>query len=151
MEIYGVSGHRELMHPDKLIEAAVQTYFERLQPKKIITGMAIGFDQLVADVCIKMRIPFVAAIPFDGQESIWPEHAKRRFYELLLKANEIAVVCEGGFAKWKLLKRNEWIVNNSEGLIIYMVEKRSGTKHCSEFAEKNKKPVFNIVDGLNSI
>lgn len=133
-----------------MIETAVEATFERLQPTKVITGMAIGFDQLVADVCIKMNIPFVAAVPFDGQENMWPEFAKQRFYKLLLQAQEIVVVNDGTYAAWKLLKRNEWIVNNSDALVCYMVERRTGTKHCVEFAEKKKKSIYNIVDGINN-
>ena len=52
-----------------------------LKPKKVITGMALGVDQWAAEVCIKLGVPFVAAVPFRGQELYWPEESRKRYFE----------------------------------------------------------------------
>jgi uncharacterized phage-like protein YoqJ len=83
MKKVAVTGHR----PDKLwgydmlqpkytkLRAAIRARMEELNGQIGITGMALGVDQLFAEVCIEMGIPFIAAIPFLGQASRWPTHA----------------------------------------------------------------------------
>lgn len=144
----GVTGHRELFHPDNIIKQGLKTYLLALEPDVVVTGMAIGFDQLVAEVCIELGIPFVAAIPYDGQEDLWSPDMKQRFYTILLHAADIVVVSPGEYQKWKLPVRNCWIVDNTDCLCSYMVERRGGTLHCVTYAEKKIRPVFNLASHL---
>jgi uncharacterized phage-like protein YoqJ len=141
----GVTGHRELFHPDNIIKQGFKTYLETLAPDVVVTGMAIGFDQLCAEVCIELEIPFVAAIPYDGQEDLWSPDMKHRFYTILLQAADIVVVSPGEYQKWKLPVRNCWIVDRVDCLCSYLVEPRGGTLHCVSYAEKKNKPVFNLA------
>lgn len=51
---------------------------------EVIIGMALGLDQIAALTAIEMRnegyhIKLVAAIPFKGQESNWPEASKKLY------------------------------------------------------------------------
>jgi uncharacterized phage-like protein YoqJ len=141
----GVTGHRILEHEVKVIKSRMASVLDQLRAELVISGMAIGFDQLVCEVCVEKGIPFISAIPFDGQENAWVESDRTNFYELLLKAKEIKVVSEGGFAKWKYLVRNKWIVDNSNILVSYLPSFRdSGTKHCVDYAVKNKVRTINI-------
>lgn len=144
--ILGVTGHRELFHRDSILKSHLTSYLKLKKPVKVLTGMALGFDQLVAEVCVELGIPFVAVIPYDGQEDLWSPDMKIRFYNLLLKAAEIVVVTPGPYEKWKLSVRNCWIVDHSTEMLNYMVEPRGGTLHCTNYAIKRNVLIVNLVD-----
>ena len=143
-----VTGHRYLSHPENKIHKRLEFVWEKLQPSIVLTGMAVGFDQLVAENCINNNIAFKACIPFEGQEAIWPEHLKRKYHSLLEKAQEIYYVSPPGYAPWKLLVRNKYMVDNSKAIIAYYdISKNSGgTKHCVEYFNSLKRPSINIWD-----
>lgn len=147
--IVGVSGHRpaklgvyKLPNPiyDTII-SRTKSEFEKLKPEKIITGMCIGYDQWCAEVAIEMNIPFVAAVPFVGQELLWPQDAQTKYKELLAKAEHIEIVNPGGFASWKMQARNQWIVDNCNLMLVVLKQsiKWGGTYNCVEYARAQNK------------
>ena len=84
--IMGVTGHRELGHtPEEIRERFLEMILKH-KPTKVITGMAIGFDTIVAQVCVEFGIPFIAAVPFENQDSIWPQADRDIYRELLTHA-----------------------------------------------------------------
>lgn len=167
-----VTGHRpnKLGHDyhytsqrSKCIMDQVETYFSIYKPKFVYVGMAQGFDSMVALVCIKMKIPFIAAIPFIGQEMKWPSHGQKFYFELLSKAHNIHV-CDIGvditYNEWKQMpegkyndkvmqKRNEWLVdrlNPTEDRLLACHDGTSGGTHnCIKYAESQHK----IIDYIN--
>lgn len=148
MNIIGVTGHRSLKRSIKDIKKDFIDTFLNLEGTKVITGMAIGYDQLVAECCVENNVPFIAAVPFKGQEKLWPDFIKTKYEKLLSKAEEIKIVSDGEYAAWKMHVRNEWIVNNSTKYIISYFDgnhiKGSGTSACIKYAIKKAKLVFNV-------
>ena len=73
-----VTGHRH----DKLggysptafrtLQVLAEQELIKLAPTTVLTGMALGWDQAVAAACVKLGLPFVACVPFAGQDRIWP-------------------------------------------------------------------------------
>jgi len=55
---------------DNLVKIA-EDYLKESKPDKVISGMALGWDQALAEACVNLNIPFIAAVPFKGQESKW--------------------------------------------------------------------------------
>lgn len=147
----GVTGHRNLSHPDLTIKQAFTSYLKLLQPKLVLTGVALGYDQLCAECCIELNIPFTAAVPFDGQEDLWSSDMKVKFYNILLKTKEVVVVNPGPYERWKLNARNCWIVDHCDCICSYLIESKGGTKHCVDYALKKNKPVFNLAKALSAI
>lgn len=150
--IVAFTGHR----PDKLgsyepneisnkVKGDITKALSELKPEKVISGMALGVDQIAAEVCIDLGIPFIAAVPFLGQESMWPLKSKEHYRYLLSKASDIEVVCDGGYAAWKLQKRNEWMVDNCNLLIAVWNGSDGGTKNCFDYAQKVGRKTF-IID-----
>ena len=43
----------------------------KLKPEKAISGMALGVDQWAAQICVDLKIPWIAAVPFEEQDLIW--------------------------------------------------------------------------------
>jgi uncharacterized phage-like protein YoqJ len=82
---------------------------ENEKPSKVISGVALGVDQLFALICLEMNIPVIAAIPCDNQDKIWPQQSKELYHSILNNSLvESHVICPGPYAPWKMQKRNEW-------------------------------------------
>jgi uncharacterized phage-like protein YoqJ len=121
----------------------------KLQPEKVISGMALGFDTCLAQAAIDLGIYLIAAVPFDGQESIWPQNSKEKYYELLIQANETVVVSTGGYAAWKLHKRNQWMIDNCDKILaLWNGDKSGGTYQCLQYAKD--KEVINLWESFNT-
>lgn len=127
------------------IEAALK----ELKPEKVISGMALGIDQWAAHIATKLGIPFIAAIPFIGQDGKWPTESRKIYKILLAKASETVVVSEGGYSAAKLQIRNEWmvdqLVHEDDRLIAVWDGSRGGTGNCVAYAEAKKKKIYRII------
>lgn len=115
-----------------------------LAPSKAISGMALGVDQWAAWACVEMGIPFIAAVPFHGQESLWPESSKHQYFELLKKAEEVHTVSEGGYLPMKMHERNQWMVDNADVIIAVWDGSPSGTGKCVQYATQKGKKIYRI-------
>jgi len=143
--IAAVTGHRPTKTGgyskaarDKLIDFAIQTLQEHL-PDYIVTGMALGWDQAIAQACVSLSIPFEAAIPFRGQESIWPYDSQEHYNHLLDCAQKVTVVSEGTFTAQKMQIRNEYMVHQAASqpggkLLTLWDGSPGGTKNCIQYA-----------------
>jgi len=138
-----VTGHR----PDKLgseydmkgpisrnIYSTLECIIAQLKPSLMITGMALGVDMIFANLAIRQNIPFIAAIPFEGQQKKWPLKSQQLYNRILSYAKEKVVVCEGGYEPWKMQKRNEWMVDRSDLLIAVWDGSKGGTYNCVNYA-----------------
>jgi uncharacterized phage-like protein YoqJ len=124
----------------KIIDA-----LHKFSPTEAIVGMAQGVDQWAASACIELNIPYIAAIPFIGQERVWPDEAKRIYRYYLGNSKKVEIISSGGYAAWKLQKRNEWMVDNCDLLIaVYKTGSTGGTKNCIDYAKSINKEIFII-------
>lgn len=144
------TGHR----PDKLggyceatdnrLRAIARLALEREDPTTMMVGMALGWDTAVALACTDLHIPFIAAVPFKGQDNAWPYNARRRYNDILAKAEHIVIVCQGGYAPWKMHRRNEFMAEETEGVIaLWNGDERGGTCHCVNYARSLGRPIYN--------
>lgn len=127
----------------RLVRLAMKSICEH-RPTEIITGMALGWDTAVAVAACTLNIPYIAAVPFKGQENKWPEESVDLYRFLLSKAKNIVYVCEDGYAPWKMQKRNEWMVDNSETVLALWDGSNGGTANCIAYARGVDKPVINV-------
>lgn len=150
--IVAFTGHR----PDKLggYNLPNETYLKvcreidktlkELKPEKVITGMALGVDQWAAMIAYKLHIPYLAAIPFEGQEKAWPE-ASQKTYKLLRKlATEEVIVSLGGYSIDKMQTRNIWMVDHCDKLIAIWDGTKGGTGNCVDYAKSINKDIYRI-------
>lgn len=128
----------------EFITNELRRVLKELSPKQAITGMALGVDQWAAEICIDLKIPFVAAVPFRGQELYWPEDSRKKYLDLLAHAERVECINQGGYASWKMQTRNQWMVNNSDLLIAVFDGTPGGTKNCFDYAETEKKKIIRI-------
>lgn len=115
-------------------------------PNECIVGMALGWDTDVALACISIGVPFVAAIPFAGQESRWPAHSQRVFHAVLSYAAEVVIVCPGGYEPRKMQTRNQWMVDRCDIVLALWDGSPGGTGNCVSYAQAKEKRVHNVWD-----
>jgi uncharacterized phage-like protein YoqJ len=147
-----VTGHRPpkiggYVQTDPLrvaVKRAMMEIVEKIKPDFGITGMALGVDQDFADICVALDIPFIAAVPFKGQENAWPEESRDNYEELLSLAHKVEIVSPGGYGAWKMQKRNEWMCYQAHEILAVWDGSDGGTANCVAFAEKLKLPIHRI-------
>lgn len=155
MTILAATGHR----PDKLggygpdvFESLVNLatgYFVLAKsagaaPDGVISGMALGWDMAWAEAAYRSGLPFVAAVPFEGQERLWPDSSKRQHADLLKRAAQVVVVCPGGYDPQKMQTRNRWMVDHADGLVALWDGSSGGTANCVKYAQRIGRPVVNL-------
>ncbi len=107
--------------------------------------MALGADTLFSLIGLERNLPILACIPFKGQEKIWPKQSKDLYYKIL--GNPLVttrVVCEGGYAAWKMQRRNEFMSDECDKAIAIYDGSGGGTQNCIEYLNKIRKDVLRI-------
>lgn len=149
--IYAGTGHR----PDKLggysIEAYARLYtvarqflLEQGCETIVISGMALGWDQALAHAAAVLGYHWIAAVPFAGQESAWPQESQLRYKQLINCCPEVVTVCPGGYSPSKMQLRNQWMVDNCDTVLAMWDGSAGGTGNCIKYAEKRKRPIVNL-------
>jgi uncharacterized phage-like protein YoqJ len=112
------------------------------RPAVMIVGMALGWDTACAQACLALGVPFVAAIPFRGQEQRWPDAAQLRYHKLLSASCELRVISSVASIH-AMQARNRWMVDNCTNLVALWDGSQGGTKNCVEYAEVLERPYSN--------
>lgn len=113
-------------------------------PDKIITGMALGYDTWLAQISYKLKIPFIAAVPFLGQESKWPKESQILYNKLLNMASEVVIVSDGGYSPQSMQVRNGWMVDHSDKILACWDGSNGGTANCISYAKSVGKEIIRI-------
>lgn len=112
-------------------------------------GMALGFDMMAAEVVLSLKDKFpnirlIAIVPFSGQSSRWAFSEQERYHRILAKTDKV-VVLSGNYFRGCLLRRNDYMLSHSCGVIAYYNGKpQGGTFYTVRKAERMKMYVVNI-------
>ena len=152
MTVVATTGHRpeklgghSLSTEDRLRRLAVRE-LRRLSPDGVISGMALGWDTAIAQAADELGIRFIAAIPFRGQESVWPAESKKRYQSLLAKAKIVVEVSAPPYAAWKMQRRNVWMVDHCDFLLALWDGSDGGTANCLAYAKARQRGVETVWD-----
>lgn len=126
------------------IYKSIEDKLKELKPSKTISGMALGVDQISAIISYRLNIPFIAAIPFKGQENLWSDKEKNTYNKLLKLSCEQVIVNTGTYLTSHYQTRNEWMVDNSDLLIAIFNGSKSGTANCINYAKRKNKEILVI-------
>lgn len=114
-------------------------------------GMALGFDMLAAEVVQSLKdkfpdIQLIAIVPFLGQSSRWGSSEQERYHRILAGADKVVVLSENYF-RGCLLRRNDYMLSHSCGVIAYYDGKpKGGTYYTVGKADRMEMDVVNIYD-----
>lgn len=141
--VVAATGHRpdkiggyDFYNPQRVwIRDRMKCSLRILHPQYCISGMALGVDQDFAFVCIELGIPFIAAIPFVGQERLWPASSQEFYRKLLSYAFCQYIVTGGGYSAHKMQLRNQWMVDNCDILLAVWDGTNGGTGNCVWYAD----------------
>lgn len=112
---------------------------------KFVTGMALGFDQWSLEVALRIGgFRTVAAVPCAGQEKMWPDSSKRRYFELLEMCDAVHILAES-YSPAVMHKRNEWMVDRAMLTVAAWTGKENGgTWNCMQYARKQGNRIITI-------
>lgn len=150
-EVWAATGHR----PDKLggyemnpWQIAIGRKLSELilagEPRGVISGMALGVDQLFAWAAVENGVPFVAAVPFPGQERAWPIRAQSNYHRLLALAKKVIYVSEGHYSAEKMQIRNKWMVDHCNTLVAVWDGSDGGTANCVHYATSVNRKILRV-------
>lgn len=117
---------------------------------KFIFGGALGIDTWAGELVAHIKEHFHSDIrlelyaPFEGQEGNWPEESKIRYYNLMSMCDKMVYICDPGYAAWKMQKRNQAMVDNSDMVIAVWDGTDGGTANCVKYAEGKDKQIIRI-------
>ena len=93
--VLAITGHRlNKLAKFGNLQQRLEEKLAELRPQLLISGMAVGVDQIAARVAINMGIPVWACIPCLGQDSVWYPETKRNYRWLLDRCQKITIVTE---------------------------------------------------------
>lgn len=111
---------------------------------EVISGMALGFDQWLFEEALALDIPVTAAVPFEGQENMWPAESQRHYRDLLARAWRVEVISPGGYSAAKMHIRNHWMVDNSTLLLSAWDGSPGGTAECLAYARSKGREIVPV-------
>ena len=121
--------------------------------KHFIAGGALGADSDFAEIIIELRdsvypdITLEIAVPCPNQDLKWQEVDKQRYKAICNAANSINIISDK-FTNFCMQKRNEYMVNHSDFvLIVWNGKEKGGTYNTLKYTQKKKKN-YDII-GLN--
>lgn len=139
-----LGGYNSLVY-DNLFKLAYSK-LKSLCPEKVYTGMALGWDIAVARASLSLNIPYIAVIPFVGQEKTWKKEDQFTYHHYLKQAQNV-VECSAGYDRYAYHNRNVYLVDSCDLLVaLYDGETTGGTYDAISYAEKTNKPIVNLWD-----
>ena len=149
MDIFrvGFIGHKEIEHFRQIEEQLREVIGKLLDEKEFVefyVGRNGDFDIMVASVikgiqrdigtynnCLILVLPYPVA-DFDSYED---------YYDEVLIPHELNNV----HYKAAIEKRNEWIIDNSDLLIMHVVREEGNSAKCMKKAEKIGRKIINLT------
>jgi uncharacterized phage-like protein YoqJ len=112
---------------------------------RIISGMALGWDQALAAAAIQLKIPFIAAVPCHNYHVKWPNSSVSQYQSLLKQCSEVVIVTHAPYQPHYLQLRNQWMVDRADEILaLFDGEKQGGTWNCIRYAMEKGKPIHNL-------
>ena len=148
-------GHRELIETEDLREKIKTTIIKNIN-KNIETTFYCGgygdFDNICAQVCRKIkrdgfRCNIVYVTPYISEAQ---QQKIKYLTDLKLYDSSLYPSLENIPYRLCIVKRNEWMVNNSDLVIAYVSHSYGGAHRALEFAKQKKKNIINLAPNCRS-
>lgn len=131
---------------DRLLTLGISA-LEKWHPTLVLTGMALGWDQVLAEAAMAVGIPFTAYVPFPGQDLRWSLPERRHYHWILSEASDIVTVVPepDRDVTTALMQRNEAMVDAADWVLaLWNGIDKGGTARCVAYARDHQKPVQNL-------
>lgn len=113
-----------------------------------ISGMATGSDTWFAECVINLMdiypdLELEAAVPYRGQRDRLVAGDRFR-YDAIIKHCSKVTLLSGDYTKYCMSKRNKYMVDNSDVVLIVNYAESGGTVNTRAYAEKKKKRIIDL-------
>ncbi len=147
------SGHRKLPEDCAKLRTNLEKAIISLIERGVVffgNGGALGFDQEAATAVLKLkedyphiRLVMVLPCPPEQQSLKWNEQQKKRYYDLLDRADKVRVLSPN-YTRSCMLDRNRHLVDCSAYLICYLREQHGGTFYTVNYAEQQGLEILRL-------
>jgi uncharacterized phage-like protein YoqJ len=145
------TGHRELPFKEPMLVDLAKRAIVKANGTMVLSGMAQGWDAVMAKAAVSLGIPFKAICPFKGQGSNWPESAKKVYLELLSKAVEV-IYTSDAYHKHCFFVRDRYLVDKSELLLaMWDGREQGGTFYTVKYAKEKEHLRVNLWDAAQKL
>lgn len=143
----------EVHDPEVVLDAVAYRHVAALKAEHgdrllVVTGMALGWDQAIANACKMLDVEFIAALPFPKQASLWPEASQKRWAGLLRFSRMIVAVGSDTLADADIRSamqwRNEFMVDLADLVLALWDGTPGGTANCVRDADAQGKTLKNV-------
>lgn len=113
-----------------------------------ISGMALGADMWFAECIVDLTdiygdIELEAAVPYRGQRDRLVAVDRFRYDAVIEKCAQVTVL-SNEYTKYCMNKRNKYMVDNSDVVLIVNYAESGGTVNTRAYAEKKKKRIIDL-------
>lgn len=144
------AGHSDMNGSDA--KEKIKNIAERLITEKNVTEFWVGnyggFDACAASAVRELKLKYpdvklILAIPYFTKKIEEYRDWYEKNYDKIMLA-DIPVTTPG---KYKIIKANEYMVENSDFLICYIDHTWGGAYKTYTYAKRKNKEIFNVADG----
>lgn len=128
------------------VKGIVKQYFIDWGVEEVWSGMALGFDIVVALAVLELKkegydIKLNCAIPCRNHSCKWPQESVDLYDSILEQADSVVLVTDAEYKPYMMQKRNEFMVDQSNKVLALWDGSKGGTGNCVEYALSKSKPV----------
>ncbi len=115
---------------------------------RFYSGMALGADTWFAEVVLGLKdvypdIELIAAVPYAGQKDRLSASDRFRYDRILSRCSDV-VVLSPEYTKYCMNKRNRYMVDNSDVVLVVNYAECGGTVNTRAYAVKKKKRIIDL-------
>jgi len=153
MKVACFSGHRKLPEDCTELRQNLEKAIISLIERGVVffgSGGALGFDQEAATAVLKLKedyphigLVMVLPCPPEQQSLKWNEQQKKRYYDLLDRADKVRVLSQS-YTRSCMYERNRHLVDCSAYLICYLREQSGGTFYTVNYAEQQGLEILRL-------
>ena len=143
------AGHSDMNGSDA--KEKIKNIAQRLITEKNVTEFWVGnyggFDACAASAVRELKLKYpdiklILVIPYSTKKIEGYRDWYEKNYDKIMLA-DIPVTTPG---KYKIIKANEYMVENSDFLICYIDHTWGGAYRTYNYAKRKKKEIFNVAD-----
>lgn len=128
------------------LEKIIQLFIENGYTK-FITGMAMGFDLISAEIVLKIKeenknIYLECAVPCLNQTRGWTGDYITRYQKVLDKADNVVFTSNYAYFDGCYMVRNRYLVDSSDFVLGCQIKHSAGTKSTLDYARKKQKNII---------
>jgi len=146
------TGHRHIHETAELnykLHEAIGDAITHENMQTFMSGMALGFDMLAAETVLSFKkvypqIALHCILPCQTQDKYFSVADKKRYRDILSLADKVVYTSED-YSPWCMHVRNDYLVDNGDLVLAYLINNRGGTFYTVSRAVKKGIPIKNLA------